>query len=36
VRPLQNFMNRELQPLIELIHPDQEISLVIQQNQILN
>jgi len=35
VKPLQNFMNRELQPLIELIHPDQEISLVIQQNQIL-
>ena len=35
VKPLQTFMNRELTPLIELIHPDQEISLVIEQNQIL-
>ena len=36
VRPLQNFMNRELQPIIELIYPDQQISLVIEQNQILD
>jgi hypothetical protein len=35
IKPLQNFMNRELKPILELIHPDQEISLVIEQNQIL-
>jgi hypothetical protein len=37
IKPLQNFINREIQPLVELIHPDeQQISLVIEQNQILN
>jgi len=36
VKPIQNFMNREIQPILELIYPDQEISLVIQQNQILS
>ena len=35
IRPLQNFMNRELKPIIELIYPDEEITLVIEQNQIL-
>jgi hypothetical protein len=35
IRPLQNFMNRELKPLIELIYPNEEITLVIEQNQIL-
>jgi hypothetical protein len=35
IKPLQNFINRELKPVIQLIYPDQEISLVIEQNQIL-
>ena len=35
IKPLQNFMNRELKPLIELIYPDEEINLIIEQNQIL-
>jgi capsid portal protein len=35
IKPLQNFMNRELQPIIELMYPGEEISLVIEQNQIL-
>jgi hypothetical protein len=35
IKPLQNFMNRELKPIIQLIHPDETISLVIEQNQIL-
>jgi hypothetical protein len=35
IKPLQNFMNRELKPLIELIYPNEEITLVIEQNQIL-
>lgn len=33
--PLQNFMLRELKPLIELIYPGQEIDLTIKQNQSL-
>lgn len=36
IKPLQNFMNRELKPLIELIHPNEQINLEIQQNQILS
>lgn len=35
IRPLQNQLNRELLPIIELIYPGEEISLVIEQNQIL-
>ena len=35
IKPLQNFINRELKPVIELIYPGQEISLVIEQNQII-
>lgn len=35
VKPLQNQLNRELKPIIELIYPGEEISLVIEQNQIL-
>ena len=35
IKPLQTQLNRELQPIIELIYPGQEISLVIEQNQIL-
>jgi hypothetical protein len=35
IRPLQNFINRELEPVIQLIYPDETISLVIEQNQIL-
>lgn len=35
IKPLQNFINRELTPVIELIYPGQEISLVIEQNQII-
>ena len=30
-----HIINRELKPVIQLIYPDQEISLVIEQNQIL-
>jgi hypothetical protein len=35
IKPIQTFMNRELKPVIELMYPGQEISLVIEQNQIL-
>lgn len=35
INPLQRQMNRELQPIIELIYPGQEISLVIEQNTII-
>jgi phage portal protein BeeE len=35
IKPLQNFINRELEPVISLIYPDEKISLVIEQNQIL-
>lgn len=35
IKPLQNFMIRELTPILELIHPDKEINLVIEQNQLL-
>ena len=35
VKPLQNQINRELEPIIELIYPNEEISLVIEQNQII-
>lgn len=35
IKPLQNFMVRELKPLLELIHPEKEINLVIEQNQLL-
>ena len=35
IKPIQTFINRELKPVIELMNPGQEISLVIEQNQIL-
>ena len=35
IKPIQTFINRELKPVIELMYPGQEISLVIEQNQIL-
>ena len=35
VKPVQKFINREIEPLISLIYPNQEISLVIEPNQIL-
>jgi hypothetical protein len=35
IKPLQNFMNRELKVILELMYPDQEINLVIEQNNIL-
>jgi hypothetical protein len=34
--PLQDFLIRELKPVIELIYPDQEIELKIKQNKILS
>jgi phage portal protein BeeE len=33
--PMQKFMNRELKPIIELIYPDQEINLIVEQNPII-
>lgn len=33
--PIQKFLVRELKPIIELIHPDEQITLEIQQNQII-
>jgi len=33
--PIQKFMSRELTPIIELIYPGEQITLEIQQNQIL-
>lgn len=35
IKPVQTFMNREIKPLINLMYPDQEISLVIEPNQIV-
>lgn len=35
IRPIQTFINRELKPILELMYPDQEINLVIEQNTIL-
>ena len=35
IKPIQTFMNRELKPLLELMYPGQEISLVIEQNNII-
>lgn len=34
--PLQDFLIRELKPVVQLIYPDQEIELKIQQNKILS
>lgn len=33
--PMQNFLNRELKDVIQLIYPNEEISLVIEQNKLL-
>jgi hypothetical protein len=33
--PMQEFVIRELKPLIQLIYPDQPITLEIEQNQII-
>jgi hypothetical protein len=33
--PTQKFLNRELEPLVQLIYPGEEISLVIEQNRLL-
>jgi phage portal protein BeeE len=35
VKPMQTFINREIEPLIGLIYPNEEISLIIEPNQIL-
>ena len=35
IKPLQEFMLRELQPVVQLMYPDQAVSLEIQQNQIV-
>jgi phage portal protein BeeE len=35
IKPIQTFMNRELKPILELMYPGQEISLVIEQNNII-
>jgi hypothetical protein len=35
IKPVQNFINRELDPVISLIYPNEEISLIIEPNQIL-
>jgi hypothetical protein len=35
IKPIQTFMNRELQPILELMYPSQEINLVIEQNNII-
>lgn len=35
IRPIQTFMNRELTPILELMYPEQEINLIIEQNSIL-
>ena len=35
VKPMQDFLIRELQPVVQLMYPDMEIKLEIEQNQIL-
>ena len=35
IKPIQTFINRELEPIVSLIYPNQEVDLVIQQNQII-
>lgn len=35
VKPMQEFLIRELNPIIQLIHPEEEINLTIEQNSIL-
>lgn len=35
IRPLQNFINRELTPILELMYPEEQINLVIEQNNII-
>lgn len=35
VRPLQEFIIRELEPVIQLMYPNEEINLEIEQNQVL-
>lgn len=35
VKPLQEFLIRELEPVVQLMYPNEEVKLEIQQNQIL-
>jgi len=35
IKPLQEFLVRELTPILQLMYPDQEINLEIEQNQLL-
>ena len=35
IKPVQTFINRELEPIIGLIYPNEEINLIIEPNQIL-
>lgn len=35
IKPIQNFMNRELKAVISLMYPNEDINLIIEQNQIL-
>jgi hypothetical protein len=36
IKPLQQFLIRELKPILELMHPNEEINLEIEQNQLLS
>jgi phage portal protein BeeE len=36
IKPLQEFLIRELKPILELMHPNEEINLEIEQNQLLS
>ena len=35
IKPIQNFMNRELKHVLSLMYPNEDINLIIEQNQIL-
>lgn len=35
IQPIQRFINRELQPILELMYPNEQINLVIEQNSII-
>jgi hypothetical protein len=35
IKPIQNFMNRELKQVLSLMYPNEEINLIIEPNQIL-
>jgi phage portal protein BeeE len=35
IRPLQNYMNRELQPIVQLIYPNEQVNLELIQNTII-